>query len=381
MGIRIAILTLYYKNSNYGGVLQAYALQKTLSKFGSEAKQISYKLESGYKKRNIIYRVIRAIYRKFMSLFNLKWYLKCAKHEKQIYGFAERIPHTKVVDVNSINNLSYDFDMFVCGSDQIWNPIGWQPTLFLDFVPEDKYITSYAASVARDNLDNKELDFMKKYLYNFKSVSVREEKTAEILNRYFDAKHIDVMPDPTMLLTEEEWSEVVAHRLEEDSYIFAYFLGNDFKQRDQAIKYAKKRNLKIIFIPYLRKDMYLWDISHMMYMKEGIGVPEFLSLIKYAEEVITDSYHGAVFSAIFEKQMWILTRFKKNDANSMNSRLDTLVHELGMESRLISEFNNGQISDDIEAKNITKHLELLRKKGISYLKHHVEESNKCLKNY
>ena len=381
MRIRVAILTLYYKNSNYGGVLQAYALQKALAKIGCEAKQISYQLESGYKKSNILYRVIRGIYRKFMFLFNIKWYIKRTQHEKQIYEFAESIPHTKVVDVNSINNLSYDFDMFVCGSDQIWNPIGWQSTLFLDFVPEDKYKTSYAASVARDNLDKKELDFIKKNLYKFKAVSVREERTAELLNEYINDKHIDVMPDPTILLTKDEWTEVIAPRLEKDPYIFAYFLGNEFKQREQAINYAKERNLKIIFIPYLRKDMYSWDINHLIYMKEGIGVPEFLSLIKNAEEVVTDSFHGAVFSAIFEKQMWILTRFKKNDARSMNSRLDTLVHELGIESRLISEFNKEQFIEDIDMKNVTKKMDSLKEKGVSYLKYHVEESNKCLKNY
>lgn len=382
MKISVAILTLYYKNPNYGGVLQAFALQKVLTELGCESKQISYDLETGYTKRNLLYRIIRKSYRICQSFVERKWKAKRKQYEENIYGFAENIPHTAVVSAQNISMLSPEFDMFICGSDQIWNPIGWQSTLFLDFVSSDKYKISYAASIARDDLKKSEIDYIEKHTMGFNAISVREEKTAEILNQYFSHISIEVMPDPTMLITKEEWSKLAAPRVESKPYIFAYFLGNDVTQREQAIKYATDHSMHIIFIPYMRKDMFSWDCEHERYMNENVGVPEFLSLIKYATMVITDSYHGAVFAAIFGKPLWILTRFKRYDANSMNSRLDTLVHELGIENRLIHELSKEQSMEinQVEVDSITNCLDSLRDKGFTYLKYHVKESCKCSKN-
>lgn len=171
MNKKIAILTLYYHNYNYGGLLQAYALQKAITDLGYQAEQISYKLESGYDGWN----PIKASIKKPMAYLYHgakygKWFDQYTVRQKKFEAFAENIPHTEVVTAQTISELSNQFDCFVCGSDQIWNPIGWQPTLFFDFLPDDKKRISYAASIARDELTEEEYAFMEPYLDKFLSL-------------------------------------------------------------------------------------------------------------------------------------------------------------------------------------------------------------------
>lgn len=328
---KIGILSLYYKNANYGGVLQAYALQNVLDNLGYPARQISYELMSGYssiplwKRRLLRWRGI------YSFIVRPNWTIKNRVASLKIEKFANKVPHTKRYTSNHINELNDEFDIFICGSDQIWNPIGWQPTLFLNFVTNDKRKLSYAASVARDSLSEEEINYIKEYTRDFAAISVREEKSAEILCK--NGIDVDIMPDPTFLLKKEAWDQVACERLITDSYIFAYFLGANIKQRDDAILYAKLNNKNIVFIPYMQYATFDWELKHKSYMIDGIGIPEFLSLIKYADEVITDSFHGTVFSIMYETPFVSLKRHSDIDKKSMNSRIDTLLDSMDMKYR------------------------------------------------
>lgn len=326
--LKIAILTQYYKNANYGGILQAFALQKFLQDSGYKAEQISYVLDSGYpgyNKRKLM-GVIKLIVKKAIRQ---EWYLKNSKFENKLYEFAESIPHTRTLEVNQLGELVDEFDAFIVGSDQVWNPIGWQPTFFFDFLPAGKFCMSYAASIARYELSDSEAEFIKDNIKKFSYISVREKESAILLKDIID-QEVKVMPDPTFLIDSKEWEEIAAGRIVNDKYVFAYFLGNNLSQRDEAIKFAEEKGLKIYFIPYMKKDWFEWDKQHINYMLEDIGIPEFLSLIKYAECVITDSFHGTVFSLIFGVPFFTYSRFKVDDKKSMNSRIDTLLSMFNM---------------------------------------------------
>lgn len=371
---KVAILSLYYHNFNYGGVLQAYALQKAVSSLGIDAFQISYDLMSGYQKgvynkiKYFVKKPVRYIYRKIVSPNIIDF-------ENRFVEFTEKIPHTEVVTVDAIKRLGKEYDAFICGSDQIWNPIGWQPTLFLDFVPSGKPKIAYAASVARDNLNPEEIEFILQHIRDFKAVSVREERTAEILKQSQTRQNISVMPDPTMLLRPEEWSALTTESENtERKYVLAYFLGGNIEQREQAIAAARQQGKDILFIPYVCRSALKWEKDHEKYMAKNVGVPKFLTLIKNADAVITDSFHGTIFSIMFRTPFFVLERFRNDDSKSMNSRVVTLLKTFSLQNRLVDEIpqNEKWAFSNSELDCIEKVRTFQRQKGMDFLKRYVQ---------
>lgn len=367
---KIAILTLYYNNFNYGGVLQAYALQKKIEELGFSAKQISYRIETGITDWKPINWEIRKCLSKVYYYIKFKnWMKQFENRRKKIISFAEKIPHTEIVKASNINKLSKEYDCFICGSDQIWNPIGWQSVFFFDFLPKNKPRFSYAASVARDSLSEQQLEYMRKYLSKFSTISVRESNTADILNNRYSDLNVCVMPDPVILLTKEQWKAIMVKPLIDEKYILAYFLGHDEMNREKAIQYAESHKLKIFFVSHIDKKDYIWEKKHRKSLAPIMGIEEFISSIANAEMVLTDSFHGAVFSSIFNIPFYVMSRFKKDDQLSMNSRVISLLKELGIPERNCDDI--GKVYDykwkEEEVKNINFNLERLRKKGIDFL--------------
>lgn len=374
MNEKIAILTLYYKNNNYGGNLQAYALQTVLEHMGYNVAQVSYDLMSGYKGWNPIKSCIK---RPLAYLYHLikygDWYNKYRLQNRKIQKFAKSIPHTKVVTKKTISDLNNQFDFFICGSDQIWNPIGWQPTLFFDFLPDDKKRISYAASIARDKLAEEEYAFMQPYLDKFSIISVREKNAAEMLNQKFPDLNVQAVPDPVFLLGIDEWVNLIPQNAEEkEAYIFAYFLGGNEENRQKAIQYAKDRKLKIRFASYMNYTQSKWDKEHPELLAPPTGVEDFLQNIANAELVLTDSFHAVAFSSILETPFYVLPRFKAQDGNSMNSRIVNIVQELNIKERYTENIGEDYRWSDIEKENLKKNLKKLQERGIQFLSNALE---------
>lgn len=370
MSKKIAILTLYYHNYNYGGLLQAYALQKAITKIGYQAEQISYILDSGYENWNPLKKKIK---KPLASIYHQmkygKWFKQYAMRHKKMDVFAESIPHTEVVTAKTISKLSDRFDCFVCGSDQIWNPIGWQPTLFLDFLPDDKKRVAYAASIARDSLSEEEYAFMQPYLDKFHAISVREKTSADMLNQEFTTLDVQTMPDPVFLITEKEWKTLIPEdKGMQDSYVFAYFLGGNEDNRQKAIQYAADRKLKIRFASYMDYAQSGWDRKNSELLTPPMGVEEFLRNIENAKLVLTDSFHAAAFSSILKTPFYALPRFKAQDKASMNSRLLHLVQELEIPKRYTDKLDMQYGWSDSELRNIEGNLQRMKTYGVECLR-------------
>jgi hypothetical protein len=377
---KIGILTLYHNNHNYGGLLQSYALWKTVDSISqknfaeSYVKQISYVQESGYKKNPQISRkqsnAFKELGRKIK--YGLKYYNEVQRRWSLLTDFEYSIPHTDVVTAQTISKLNDEFDTFICGSDQIWNPMGWQDTYFLSFVKPGHKKFAYAASMARDHFTKEEADYALKMMAGFDAVSLREEQSVKALQEYDSSFQAEVMPDPTLLLTTEDWNQVAQESRREigEPYIFAYFLGSDNKQKDESINYAKKVGKKIYFVGYLNLQNHKWENDHSDYMLDHVTVPDFLRLIRDADLVITDSFHGAVFSAIYHTDFVVMNRFKSGEKESMNSRIDTLMKTFGINKVI----NNLNFEKDYklkssEIKNIEVSLKEQRLKGKKFLSH------------
>lgn len=364
---RIAVISLYYNNYNYGGLLQAYALCKTIINLGYECEQISYDRDEGEinLKAYLMTKVKHPV--KFLVFGN--WYKNYCLGKKLLKNFELSIPHTKVVTSQNIHNLNQDFDGFICGSDQIWNPsFGWKDSHFLLFADNTKKKIAYAASIAHSQLSEEEVAYVLKMTKGFDALSLREAESITAIKKYDESFMAEVMPDPTLLLTANEWDTITGNRKINEPYIFAYFLGNNIYQRENAIKYAKTVHKKIVFIYSLLPENRNWEMQRKDYFIPKVSVNDFLSLIKYADVVLTDSFHGSVFSCVFDTPFVTFSRSKNDSRESMNSRITTLMNILGLNRNLDSIEDGKDCTFTLnEIESIKNGLEKQRSRGLRFL--------------
>lgn len=384
---KAGIITLYYKNDNYGGIAQGYALQQYINTLGIDSELISYQrtpakiLSKGEELKKL---GVKGFVSLKADCFFKKTKVKLKnKNARKKYGLSlkdklqqrkdafevsrEEVPHSPVYTEDNIINCSDRYDYFISGSDQIWKPGVLQPPYIFTFLPENKVRFSYASSITTLNNDKEYDEKMKNALEKYKWISVREESGQKYLEKLLN-RNVDLVVDPTFLLSKEQWEEYITERQIKEKYVFTYFLGQSTKQRKIVEKYAKENNLKIVSLPHVEGKIYACDINFGDIQLYDVNVRQFLSLIKYAEVVFTDSFHAGVFSNIFETQYWIFEREVFSKKVSMNSRLDTLLALLGEEDRKVREYtdihNNNIDFENAKAKlnvEIDKSKELLKK--------------------
>lgn len=324
-GKKVAIMTLYYRNKNYGGLLQSFALTKLVRKAGYNCEQLCWKyipyisnnissqrLGFNLRVRNFSFKILKFfLYKIYASRINFR--------NKEFEKFEQSIPHSEIKYTReNIDKANEEYDGFIAGSDQIWNMSWYNPEYFLNFVSKDKYKFSYAASMPDIDISEADKNKVIKHLENFDDISVRESNTADFLTKTLNRNVLTVL-DPTLLLGEEEWSKLASERLIKQKYIFCYFLGKNPEDRKLVKSFARKTGLKIASFPHLN-SFNLVDIGFAKY-NFYVGPKEFLSLIKNAEYVFTDSFHAAVFSNIFKVKHFVFSRKGQN----MDSRVETLL--------------------------------------------------------
>ncbi|KML25017.1 polysaccharide pyruvyl transferase family protein, partial [Rossellomorea marisflavi] len=280
-------------------------------------------------------------------------------------------------DVSLINlkQVSEGFDCFVCGSDQVWNPYWCNSTHFLSFVPNDVAKVSYAASIGVNSLTDEQKKVYKPLINNFDLVSVRETRGKEILNTFIDT-NVEVVLDPTMLLTSNDWNQILPEKKIKEKYIFTYFLGEDVKLRKYAESLAKQNGYKIVNIPFLYGEFRKADVSFGDIKFSHAGPEDFVSLIKNAEIILTDSFHACVFSIIFRKVFYAFDR--KLYGKSMSSRITGLLNSVGIVDHVINtDYPVEKISSsNINYNNVEATLNTLRNSSLDFIYRTVNISNK-----
>ncbi|SDA11333.1 Polysaccharide pyruvyl transferase [Ruminococcus sp. YE71] len=356
---RVGICTLYYNNVNYGGNLQAYALQKTVSSFGYNTEVISYYNNS----------------RSHLFLSKLKRFIKqdyriskgCKIRCSAIKKYNTRIPHSKLYFYNTIEESNYTYDIIITGSDQVWNPNWINKYMSLDFVNKDKLTISYAASTGRIRLSHDEECKLKRALDNTKFISIREKESIPALCK-LTSKNIEYVLDPTMLINREDWNEHCSKRIIQENYIFAYYLGDNEYIRKVAKEYANRRGLKLVTLPYLNGSYRNVDDGFGDCQLFDISPNDFISLIKYASFVLTDSFHATVFSHIFEREFLVSAK----RGSEMGCRMKSLTELFGTEGRFIVEHELVTIDTLLALEKSTfdinwDHFEVMRQKSLLFL--------------
>lgn len=340
--MKIAILT-WLHNGNFGTVLQAYALQRYLRNEGYDVQNIDLLPSVIQKTWNLIKQGNPP------ELFLEKWAgyrakkacpdkLSLAKRSDRIDTFLEKNLNLtrRYSKFSDLKEVADSYDIYVCGSDQIWSPTYFSPSYFFDFVREDKKRIGYACSFGVSEMTKDKAERTRKLLDRFYAISVREKTGASIVRELL-GKDVTVNIDPTMLLSAEEWEPVVRERMIAENYMFCYFLSYNKEYWDKALKVAKEKNLKVVFVPTTKES----------YAIEGTcvadaGPSEWVSLIKHASLVATDSFHGCVFSIIHRKDFMVFKRFKDTSSTSRNTRVYNLLETYNIKQCLVEDVESYQ---------------------------------------
>lgn len=344
---QVGVLT-WFRDSNYGTILQAYALQQYLKLEGYDPQLINFmppreqtkKIELTFWQK--CFKKLDWYCERFFAYINKEGF--AAKKEGAYSFIDDECKVTEpVVTEDDFAELNDIFDAFICGSDQVWNPYWMDSKFYLDFVKKGKKKIAYAPSFGVTQLEDNTKKRIEGYLVNFDSLSVREKSALLFFDEELQ-KRMTYVVDPIFLLSKTQWS-TIADRVKKsnEKYIFYYFLSYNYKHWRATQKYAKKNGLKIIGIPVFGRHYYSIGCK-----KFPFATPEqFLNLIKYAEYVVTDSFHATAFSIRLNKQFFTFERFMNSNEYSQNSRVNNLIHEMGLEDRIIG-YNSCSIGEKSE---------------------------------
>ena len=364
--MRICILTQPF-GSNYGGLLQAYALQKVLQNMGHDVttlrfKPLLYKAPSTW---NLYWQTFRRLLSRLRGNKNI---IRCNPTTESAYYFEVCRELERFIDTN-IHYLRVDtpvdrkklpeFDLFLVGSDQVWRPV-YSPFLlnfYLDFLGDsDAKRVAYAASFGVDvwETDEDTTQIIRPLAQRFDAISVREDSGIRLCKDYLGVD-ASVMPDPTLLLTKDDYLDL-ANTLHVPShnkpYIATYILDphEDILRLTEQFSHEKH-------LPIVKLGQFNWAAG-------ADSVESWLTGIANAQYVITDSFHGTLFSLIFQKDFITF-----NNSNRGHSRFSSILTALNLNDRLIEpDTMKTLVIDPIDYSRVSLVLATLREKGLAYLK-------------
>ncbi|TCB46546.1 polysaccharide pyruvyl transferase family protein [Acinetobacter terrestris] len=370
---KIAILTQPL-HVNFGGTLQAFALQKKIVELGYEVQTINYQ---------------------WKKISDLKKIFSVAKHKilsnKFAYPFFDkelrvlRSEHTRFITSNinyspilySVKDLKKyfeenNFDAVVVGSDQVWR-VAYSPRIesfFLDFLTDNNKIrkVAYSASFGIEEwqFEEQKTYQIKALVSGFNAISVREESAVDICRNYLDLEAEHTL-DPTLLLEAQDYLRLfdLEGLSEKREGIFTYVLDKDLKKKNMIDAISKKMNKKIFMNQpknNIKNSLFIKDFESYIYP----SIENWIKAFHEADFVITDSFHGTVFSIIFNKPFISIVNQERGA-----SRFDSLLGELNLSDRMvnnINDINDELINSRIDYESINNKIIELREKSLGYLK-------------
>lgn len=351
---------------NAGASLQSYALMKYLQNKGHEVEIINYKpsyLSHHYdlfyvpnpQYNHGILKVIYIILKLPQRLIALR-----SKKKKNFDDFTQQYLSltNKYTSCKEMIDQFHDTDIFIAGSDQIWNPLfqnGYDPSFYLQFAPKQSIKASYAASFAIEASQHPYTNEIKEWLSYLDKISVREKTGLEILNHYYISG--TVVLDPVFLLDFNQWNEIALKKTQE-RMIFVNDFDNSSLIKEIALKLADKYDAIIVSLQHLGYENKLL---------ENQGPLGFLTAIRDTICVISNSFHATAFSLIYHTEFYVVNR-----QESINTRMKDLLSMVGLSNRLISSIDHLPDNDYMNWDEIDQRINAKRDESIEYI-HQIEE--------
>lgn len=336
---KIGIIT-FHASHNCGSFMQSYALQKYLKKKGFEVETINFSNEGQRKLYSITYKnnSLKNILKNIILFPRRKILKETYKNYTEFIHKHLKLSKDEFSTLEQLDNYLFDYDIFICGSDQIWNITieDFDDAYFLPFVKDKKkiaYAPSFGSKKLSKYIDSKELEKYTRYLQEFSLVTVREANGQKWLK---ELNNIDasIVLDPTLLLNREDYKEIEEDYDKEISGKYIFYYSPSYNPQINALvkKISKKYDLKVI--AWNPKSYYLKFMNFKgLYLPKRQNPGVYLSLIRDAEIVITTSFHGTIFSTIYGKKFWVI---KNGDMYGDDDRVKTLIEQLNITDRLIS---------------------------------------------
>lgn len=359
--MKIAILTQPLR-ANYGGVLQNYALQQVLIKLG----HTPITLEKDYYQYVSHFRlfielpkrlITKYVMRKRKHIFSESYENKRGDNARRILKpfVFNYINHEYIISFNSIEIT--DYNAFIVGSDQVWRPMynnGLLDNMFLSFIPKELAIKriAYAASFGTSKWEYNEEQTTQyaELISRFDSVSTREISGVELCHKYLGYKDAVSVLDPTLLLDKTNYLELCTNIVPQgDNILFAYILDKNPLIIESIEEIAKRKGLNLKLVS--------------AHADCSLSVEEWLAMFRDAKCVVTDSFHGTVFSIIFNKEFYTIA----NQARG-GSRFSSLLFQLSLTDRMYNSISEIEINRNIDWINVNNKLSQLRDYSILFLK-------------
>jgi len=364
---KVGILTFHCAD-NFGAVLQAYALMRSIKKRGMDVEIIDFcpleivhpytqfvNFRYSLKERGILRTIKDAMVRwiDYRAIKRRRMNFKAFRD--QYFILSSRAYRTR----ESLIRDKPIYDFYITGSDQVWNPDFskyLEGTYFLDFVEKPATKISYAASIARKiNDDDVDAKYFKKYIGDFEYISVREKSSKEFVSKYANCE-VAVTLDPTLLLVQDEWNEIIPDESPRFKYVLVYDIFRDPVTVGVSNLIAKELNCKIISYS-LKKGFINWYRSF-----SADNPAQFLGLVRNAEFVITNSFHGTIFSVIFNKPFFTIPH------PTRGNRMIDLLNDLHLDDRIISRIEDVKDRDrNISFEDAYGKLSQLKAQSIHFL--------------
>lgn len=380
---KIIGLELAYKSSNYGAQLQAFATQRVIESMGFKTIIIQLK-----KKGEIAAHTFRRGF--FYNLYlqyksdsirkrsrveigdSLYQENRRARKKASEQFISERLSGITVYSTfKELVEDSKKMAAVLIGSDQKWTPgFCYRKVSSLDFAPKGVRRISYATSLGVSEYPNYCRALSRKMWKRIDFLSVREKQGAKIIKDICGDISVEVVVDPTYLLSKKEWELYVPVKvMSESPYVLCYFLGNNDDNKKCAKRYAKLKNL--ILVSIMSDESYSqYDKDYADILITGASPEEFINWIRGSSCIFTDSFHGTAFSVINEKQFFVFYRIRPETKFNRNSRIDNILSLWNTEDRLITDntIDWGEtIIEDINYSKVTPIVTAERKRSLSFL--------------
>lgn len=361
---KIAVITRHAV-SNYGSVLQTYALQEAIKRAGFDCEIIDYvRFDEAY--RRITDTIIKKS-PKWNKNFATRFVYKCIqspeyiimgrrfeKFQKKLFNLTPKRYHS----LQELKNNKPLADIYCTGSDQVWGAIGadaYDSAYYLDFLDENCKKISYAASFGKTDLSKDTLNAVSDLLRKYDKITVRESSAVDIING-MSLKCSQVL-DPTLLLGKEEWSKLIDKETDK-KYVLLYQLHSNPEMDRYAVEFAKRCNL-----PLIRMTTFLHRMFNGGRFEYLPSVGKFLSLVKNAEYMITDSFHGTAFAINFN------TQFVDVLPGETKTRNQSILQLTGLTDRVLDNYDDFSfINKKIDFENANHILTEQRKQSRNTLK-------------
>ena len=368
--MRTGLITFHFAH-HYGAQLQAYATMRAIQGLGHDCEIIDYRLPHTTRTNQLFKKGggVRGMASDAHTALHYGAFQRRFQRFEAFVAEQMKLSPERYTAFDQLRAAPPEYDVYVAGSDQIWNPYIFQdkqfdPSFLLGFVKEGRRI-AYAPSLGVPELPADKAEQLRDFLAPFSALSVRE-KRGQVLLKEATGREARVVLDPTLLLNGKDWGELAAPPRHQGPYILCYFVSDPAEAAPYALALSRRTGWPIVQLAGARRK--IEGASEIVF---DAGPREFLGLFRHASAVVTNSFHGAAFSLQFRKNFFTSMSPRERSEPTF-SRIYSLLSRLGCADRIIGLDTTAPVEAAMDYDKVYQRLDEARADSLAYLKAAIE---------